>query len=363
MTSQIEALKETAKKDPKRIILPEGDEPRVLKAASVATALGIAETILIGKEDKVNKIARDQSVSLDKIRVIEPGKYPKSAEITEAFYNLRKHKGITRDEARDIVLGDSVYFGAMLVRLGVADGFVAGASHTTSNVARAAIHCLELDREISVVSGFFVIELENSSYGDNGLFIFGDCAIIPDPDPDKLASITISASRLYERLFSASAEGRSAPGVIGADFLPAVGKGKARIALLSYSTKGSAKGDSVEKVLKTLKIIKEKHPDLMVDGELQLDAAIVPEVAGIKAPKSDVAGKANVLIFPNLDAGNIAYKLTQRLGSARVIGPILQGLTRPCSDLSRGCGVEEIVDAIVVNVIIAQRRSKVCKLC
>lgn len=333
MASQIEALKEIAKKVPKKIMLPEGNEPRILKAASILVSQNIAQVILIGNEDEIKKKAREHSVSLKKIQIIDSEKYPKREELIDTFYNLRKHKGITKNDARGAVLGNRIYFGALLVRTGVADGFVAGASHTTSNVARAAIYCLGVDKNIGVMSSSFVIELENSTYGDNGLFIFADCGIVPDPTPERLAAIAISSSGLHVELF----------------------KQKPRVALLSYSTKGSAKGTSVEKVLKALEIIKEKMPDLIVDGELQLDAAIVPGVANVKAPGSRVAGRANVLIFPNLDAGNIAYKLTQRIGNARVVGPLLEGLTKPASDLSRGCGVEEIIDTVTATVIRAQR--------
>ena len=332
MKSRIEALKGLAKKNPKKIVLPEGNEPRILEAAAELASEGIADIILIGNEDEVRKKAKDSSVSLEKIQIIEPLKYPKREELVDTFYNLRKHKGITKDDARGAGIGNRIYFGALLVRAGTADGFVAGASHTTSNVARAALYCLGLDKDIGVMSSSFLIELSDSSYGDNRLFIFGDCAIVPDPSPARLAGIAISSSRLYEEFF----------------------KRKPYVALLSYSTKGSARGESVEKVLKALEIIRKKAPGLACDGELQLDAAIVPEVAKIKAPGSRVAGRANTLIFPNLDAGNIACKLVQRMAEARIVGPILQGLTRPASDLSRGSGVKEIVDTIAATVIRAQ---------
>ncbi|MGB2705678.1 MAG: phosphate acetyltransferase [Candidatus Omnitrophota bacterium] len=332
MPSHIDELIAKAKKDPKKIVLPEGKEPRVLKAANTLTAEGIAKIILIGSESEIKKEAGENSVSLDKIRIINPENYDRIGEMVDIFYNSRKHKGITRSDAESAVLGNRVYFGALLTKLNLADGFVAGASHTTSNVARAALYCLGLDREIGVMSSSFIVELENSAYGDEGLFIFGDCGIVPDPNPNRLAGIAISSSRLYENFF----------------------KRKPHVALLSYSTKSSARGDSVDKVLKALEMIRKKAPGLLVDGELQLDAAIVPEVAKIKAPGSRVAGKANVLIFPNLDAGNIAYKLVQRLGNARVVGPLLQGLTKPCSDLSRGCRVEEIIDTVAITVVRAQ---------
>ena len=318
MPGEIEKLRKIAKRNPKNIVLSEGAEPRILKAAKAIKSLGIANVTLIGGRCKTKGI-----------RVIEPGNYPEREKLIDIFYNLRKAKGITRDQAENAVLEDPVYFSALLVRSGIADGFVAGASHTTTNVARAALHCLEIDKNIGVMSSSFVIEMEDTSYGDRGLFVFGDCGIVLNPTAERLAGIAISSSRLYEGLF----------------------KRQARVALLSYSTKGSAKGESVEKVLKALQIIKEKAPDLTVDGELQLDAAIVPEVAKIKSPGSEIAGRANVLIFPNLDAGNIAYKLVQRLGNARVVGPLLDGLAKPASDLSRGCGIREIVDAVAATVV------------
>ena len=333
MANQIENFRKIAKKNPKKIALPEGNEPRVLEAVSEITARRLAEIILIGNENDIRKKAKGNPVSLDEVEVIDPAGYARSEEMVNMFYDSRKHKGITREDAEKAVLGDPVYFGAMLVRLGIADGFVAGASHTTSDVARASLYCIGLDAEIGVMSSSFVMELENCPYGDRGLFIFADCGIVPNPDAGRLAGIALSSSRLYEDLF----------------------KKKPLVALLSYSTKGSAKGESVNKVTEALKIIKAKRPDLAVDGELQLDAAIIPEVAEIKAPASPIAGKANVLIFPNLDSGNIAYKLIQRLGNARVVGPLLQGVKHPASDLSRGCGVEEIIDAVVITAIRAQQ--------
>lgn len=310
--AKIDLIREKARRNPKKIVLPEGEEKRVIEAASIVEKEGIAEVILLQKTET----------------------HPRLEEIVRTFWNLRKHKGIGIDEAREYVLKEPVYFAALMTRLGMADGFVAGASHTTPNVARAAIHCLKIDREIKVVSSSFIIELEDCPFGENGLFVFGDCGIVPDPTSSQLAGIALSSGMLLKDLF---------------DVEP-------RAALLSYSTKGSARGKSIDKVLGALKIIREKKPGFLVDGELQLDAAIIPEVAGIKCPGSPVAGKANVLIFPNLDAGNISYKLIHRLGKARVVGPILQGINRPASDLSRGCSVEEIVDAVAVTVVRAQSK-------
>jgi len=332
VASQIEALRESAKKKPKTIVLPEGFEPRVLKAAGTLTALGMARVILIGKESDVNKLAAEHSVSLSNIQIIDPERHPKREKMVEALFELRKHKGLTGEEARKLVLGDPLYFAGFLVRFGEAEGFVAGASHATASVARAAIYCIGLDEKIGVMSSSFIVEVRNSPYGDKGLFIFGDCGIVPDPDPEKLAGIAISCAGVYRELF----------------------KREPRVALLSYSTKGSAGGLSVKKVTKALGIIKQKEPKLMIDGELQFDSAVVPEVAKIKAPESDVAGRANVLIFPNLDSGNISYKLAQRLAGARVVGPLLEGIKKPASDLSRGCLVEEIIDTVAATVVRAQ---------
>ncbi|MFH1381222.1 MAG: phosphate acetyltransferase [Candidatus Omnitrophota bacterium] len=333
MPGHIEALRESAKKDPKRIVLPESNDPRILKAAALIGSLGIANIVLIGDENDINRLAKENSVSLGKTEIINPKNYAKRRELVDTFYTLRSHKGITPDEAEKTIIENGVFFAALMVRLGFADGFVAGAKYTSSDVARAALYCLGLNRDIGIMSSCFVIELKHCSYGDDGLFIFGDCGVVPNPNANKLAGIAISSSLLYEELF----------------------KRKAHVALLSYSTKGSAGGESVEKVLKALEIIKQKAPDLIIDGELQFDAAIVPEVAKIKAPESNVAGKANVLVFPNLDAGNISYKVTQRLGNARVVGPLFQGIKKPCSDLSRGCGIEEIIDAVAVTAVRAQK--------
>ena len=332
MASRIEELKEKAQKNPKRIVLPEGAEPRVLKAASIIASSKTAQVILIGKEKSVLALAKKISVSLESVRIIDPETYPRLNEMINVFYNRRKHKGVTLPDARKAVLGNCVYFGALLVNIGEADGFVAGASHTTSNVARAGIYCIGLRDDIKTMSSSFLVQAENSPYGDEGLFIFGDCGIVPDPNSEQLADIAISTARLYEEFFSH----------------------KPRVALLSYSTKGSARGASVDKVLGALECIRKRSPGLDVDGELQSDAAMVPEVAKIKSPGSKVAGRANVLIFPNLDSGNIAYKLIQRLGSVRVVGPLLQGLKKPGSDLSRGCLVDEIVDTVVATCVRAQ---------
>ncbi|MFH1552674.1 MAG: phosphate acetyltransferase [Candidatus Omnitrophota bacterium] len=330
--NRVLALRDKAKKNKRKIILPEGDDKRVLKAASFMASEGIADIDLLGRKDVVLKLAEENSISLEGVSLIDPFTHDRREEIINGYYERRKHKGITPEEAEKTVMENFVYYAAMMTRLDIADGFVAGASHTTSDVARAAIHCLKLDRRIGTVSSSFIMEMEDCPFGEKGLLAYGDCGIIPYPSARQLVGIAIATSDLFQKLF---------------DIEP-------RVALLSYSTKGSAKGESIDTIREALIKIKEKRPQLMVDGELQVDAAIVPEVAQVKCPDSKVAGKANVLIFPNLDAGNISYKLSQRLAKARVVGPLVQGLNKPCSDLSRGCNWEEVVDTTVVTAIRAQ---------
>ncbi|MFH1837608.1 MAG: phosphate acetyltransferase [Candidatus Omnitrophota bacterium] len=330
--SRILELREKAKKEKKRIVLPEGEDPRVVKGASFAAEEGIADICLLGNREEVKKLAEKEGVSLEKVDVVDPFLWEKKKDIIDRYYELRKPKGMTPEEAEKIVLGNFVYFGAVMTSMGFADGFVAGANHTTSDVARASIQCLKLDKKIGTVSSSFLMEIIDSPFGENGLFAYGDCAIIPYPNPRQLAGIAVATSDLFGKLFGVTP----------------------RVAMLSYSTKGSAKSYSAENVIAALDKIKIKRPDIIVDGELQLDAAIVPEVAQRKCPGSKVEGKANVLIFPNLDAGNISYKLTQRLSNARAVGPIIMGLDKPCSDLSRGCSWEDVVDAAAVTAIRAQ---------
>jgi phosphate acetyltransferase len=330
--SRILALREKAKKDRRVIVLPEGEDKRVVRGAGAIAAEGIADVILLGNADAVAELAEAEDVSLEGVNVLDPVGDERRAEITDGYYELRKAKGMTPEDADKTLMGNFIYYAAMMTGMGLADGFVAGASHPTADVARASIQCLKLDREVGTVSSSFIMELENCPFGENGLFAYGDCAIIPYPNRRQLVGIAIATSDLFRKLF---------------DVEP-------RVALLSYSTKGSAKGDTVDMIHEALAKVKEKRPGLMVDGELQLDAAIVPEVAQLKCADSDVAGKANVLIFPNLDAGNISYKLSQRLGKARAVGPLIMGLNKPCSDLSRGCSWEDVVDTAAVTAIRAQ---------
>lgn len=295
----------------KTIILPEYDDSRVARAAKIIEKEKIADIIFLTK-DKVNLN--------DKERYIEQ------------FCEIRKAKGMTPDVARGIFDRDTLYSAAMMVREGKADGFVAGASHTTADVARAAIHCIEVDSRFNIASSCFIMVVPNCDYGAQGVFIFADCGIVPDPNARQLACISVVSAELAAKVIGVTP----------------------KVALLSYSTKGSAKGKTIEKINEALQLAKKMVPDLLIDGELQLDAAIVPEVAKIKYPDSPIGGEANVLIFPNLEAGNIGYKIVQRLAKARAIGPLFLGLNKPCSDLSRGCSVEDVVDCVALTAIRAQ---------
>jgi len=329
--SRIQALWGKAGKNPRRVVLPEGEDARVVEAACLISREKVADITLLGDPASIGALVKKNGWNLGDVKVVNPSAHPRAEEIVKACFELRKHKGITIDDARKLALDNHINFAALMTRLDMADGFVGGACHATADVARASLYFTKLDRAVGVLCSCFLVELDNCPFGENGFFIFGDCGIIPDPSSSQLAGIAVACGRLMEVLQDV----------------------KARVALLSYSTKGSAKSESIDKVVKALGLIKERAPDLLVDGELQGDAALVPEVADIKCKGSPVAGRANVLIFPNLDAGNICYKLTQRLGRARVVGPILLGTTKPASDLSRGCGVQEIIDAVAVTAVRA----------
>ncbi len=310
----IEKIRQKAKSQSKTIVLSEGHDSRVRRAAE-----------FLRKEDILNVILLEKG-RLDSKKV---------DEYTETFYQLRQHKGTTKDEAHEYIL-NPVFYGAMMVRDGSADGFVAGAATTTSDVARAALYCLGIDKRIATIASCFIMIIPNSPYGENGVFIFADCGIIPDPTTRQLSQIAISSAELGRKVL---------------DFTP-------RVAMLSYSTKGSASGRFVERIREATAILKETNPELIVDGELQVDAAIVPEVAKSKNPGSPIQGDANILVFPNLEAGNISYKLVERLAGGRALGPLLLGLVKPCSDLSRGCSWEDVVDCAAVTAIRAQYESQ-----
>lgn len=328
--SILQTIRRRAAADLKTVVLPESDDPRTIEALTTILDERCAKIILIGKDSVKRAIKAKDFTSL---QIIDPEEYRDLDSIANEYYELRKHKGITPEEAHETVRKEYVTFGAMLVRRQMADGFVAGANHTTPDVIRAALRCLSIDRAIATVSGAFLMEVPDSPYGEKGVFIFADCGVNPEPNSRQLAGIAVSSAALMKQLTGVTP----------------------KVALLSYSSKGSAEGSLVEKVIDALKRARETAPDLLIDGEFQVDSAIVPEVARIKCPKSDVAGQANVLIFPNLDSGNISYKIVQRLAKARAVGPLLLGFTKPCSDLSRGCDAEDIVDAVAITAVRAQK--------
>ena len=328
--SFIDGLKDKAKQNIKTIILTESEDKRVLKAAQKVKEEGFAKIILIGNEDNANKLAKENDIDISGIQIINPETSEKFEEYANAFYELRKAKGMTIEKAREI-LKDNMYFGTMIVKLGDADGLVSGACHSTANTLRPALQILKTAPGTKLVSAFFLMVVPDCEYGENGIFIFGDSGLVENPTPDELSEIAISSSKSFEQL---------------------TGK-QSKVAMLSYSTYGSAHSELTEKVIEGTKLLKEKMPDLICDGELQLDAAIVPEIAASKASGSPVKGEANTLIFPNLDAGNIGYKLVQRLAKAEAYGPLCQGIARPVNDLSRGCNSDDIVGVVAITAVQA----------
>ena len=328
----IETLKEKAKKDIKNIILPEGSDIRTLKAASIALKEEYANVTILGDAKKITKMAEENNLDITKATIINPIESEKYEEYVEAFYELRKAKGMTLEQAHDI-LRDETYFGMMMVKQGDGDGLVSGACHSTSDTLRPALQILKTAPGTKLVSAFFIMVVPNCEYGENGIFIFSDSGLNEYPDADALSEIAISSAKSFEQL---------------------VGK-EPKVAMLSYSTYGSAHSPLADKVIEATKLLKQKAPDLICDGELQLDAAIIPEIAASKAPGSKVAGQANTLIFPDLDAGNIGYKLVQRLAKAEAYGPLCQGIAKPVNDLSRGCSAEDIAGVIAITAVQAQK--------
>lgn len=330
--SFIDELKNKAKQNVKTIILTESEDKRVLKAAQKVKEEGFANIILIGNEDYANKLAKENGIDISGIKIINPETSEKFEEYANAFYELRKAKGMTIEKARE-TLKDNMYFGTMMVKEKDADGLVSGACHSTANTLRPALQILKTAPGTKLVSAFFLMVVPNCEYGENGIFIFGDSGLVENPTPDELSEIAISSSKSFKQL---------------------TGK-ESKVAMLSYSTYGSAHSELTQKVIEGTKLLKEKMPDLICDGELQLDAAIIPEIAASKAPGSPVAGQANTLIFPNLDAGNIGYKLVQRLAKAEAYGPLCQGIARPVNDLSRGCNSDDIVGVVAITAVQAQK--------
>lgn len=330
--SYIDRIKERARQDRKTIVLPESNDKRTLLAAAKVMEEGIANIIMIGSEEKIMDGAGWLEVDLSGVTVINPKTTPKLDTYVELLYETRKAKGMTPEKAREILLNDYLTFGIVMVKANDADGMVAGACHSTADTLRPALQILKTAPGVKLVSGFFVMDTVFKDMGDNGAFIFADCGLNQDPTPEELAAIAESSARSFQALIGP----------------------KPVIAMLSHSTKGSAKHALVDKVTEATKIAHELYPHLVLDGELQPDAALSPAVAKTKAPGSSVGGKANVLIFPNLDAGNIGYKLVQRLGGAEAYGPMLQGIAKPVNDLSRGCSWEDIVGVVALTAVQAQ---------
>ena len=325
----IDKIKAKAKADIKHIVLPEGEEIRNVQAAVMIRDQGLAKLTLLGNPAKVKEVAA--GADLTGIDIIDPADSDKAPLYAATLYDLRKAKGMTEEEAAKKV-ADPMYYGIMMVKLGDADGLVSGAIHSTGDMLRPALQVIKSKPGMKTVSSCFLMEGPDKSFGDNGVMIFSDCGVNIDPDAEQLANIALGAAD----------SARSLAGM------------EPRVAMLSFSTKGSAKHDNVTKVQEATRIAKEMAPDLMLDGELQLDAALVEKVGQLKAPGSKVAGHANTLVFPDLDAGNIGYKLVQRLAHAEAYGPILQGIAKPCNDLSRGCSAEDIVATVAITAVQAQ---------
>lgn len=330
--SYIDIIKEKAKSDKKTIVLPETTDKRTLIAASNIVKEGIADIIMIGDPDKINDGANWLEIELDGVTIVNPVNNPKTEEYIELLYECRKNKGMTLEKAREILLEDYLTYGVMMVKANDADGMVAGACHATADTLRPALQILKTAPGVKLVSGFFLMCAPNCDMGDNGTFIFADCGLNQDPNPEELAAIADSSAKSFKLLVGS----------------------KPIIAMLSHSTKGSAKHPLVDKMVEATRIAKEQYPNLCIDGELQADAALVKNVAKTKAPGSEVAGNANVLVFPNLDCGNIAYKLVQRLGKVEAYGPMLQGIAKPVNDLSRGCSWQDIVGVVALTAVQAQ---------
>ena len=324
----IEELKIRVRENKKNIVLPESEDERVIRAAAKVIEQDFASIILVGDECKINEDAKKYGVDISKATIINPKTFDKSEEFAVQLAELRAKKGMTLEQARATILSEPRFFGAMLVRNGYASGMVAGSNSPTAAVLRAAIQVIGPKPGLKTISSSFVMLLNDNTYGQDGILIFSDCAVIPNPTAGQIADIAISAVEKARKIAEIK---------------------EPRVALLTYSTKGSAEGDVVTKMREAKQLLEEKNVDFDFDGELQLDAAIVPEVAELKAKDSSVAGRANVLIFPNLSAGNIGYKLVQRLGKATALGPFVQGLAKPVHDLSRGCSVDDIVGVVAVT--------------
>ena len=328
--SMIEHVWNKAWMNKKCIVLPEGEEPRTVQAAAKVRDEGIAKPVLLGNPDVIQSVAEKTGTDITGIDLINPSDSPKASDYADALFELRRAKGLSREDAAILAL-DPMYYGILMVKLGDADGLVSGAVHSTGDMLRPALQIIKTKPGIHIVSSSFLMNCPNPDLGQNGLLIYADCVVVPCPTAEELAQIAVSAAETARVL---------------------CGIEEPRVALLSFSTKGSAKHELVDKVRRAVEIAHEMAPELLLDGEMQLDAALVPEVGTLKAPGSPVAGRANVLVFPDLQAGNIGYKITQRIGGAECYA-VLQGLAKPCNDLSRGCSVQDIVNTVALTAVQA----------
>ncbi|RZT01987.1 phosphate acetyltransferase [Cuneatibacter caecimuris] len=326
----IDVIKERAKADRKKIILPESMDRRIFEAAAQIQKEDLADLIIIGSPEEIEK--NGAGLDFSKAVVVDPATYEKTGEYIDKLVELRQAKGMTPEKAKEILMTDYTYYGVMMVKCGDADGLVSGACHSTANTLRPCLQILKTKPGVKLVSAFFLMVVPDCEYGADGAFIFADAGLEQNPDPEKLAAIAVSSAESFELLVQK----------------------EPIVAMLSHSTKGSAKHADVDKVVAATEIAKQNNPGLKLDGELQLDAAIVPSVGASKAPGSEVAGKANVLVFPDLDAGNIGYKLVQRLAKAEAYGPVTQGIAKPVNDLSRGCSAEDIVGVVAITAVQCQ---------
>lgn len=331
--SFIEEIKQRAKKEIKTIVLPEAEDIRILKATEQVLKEQYANIVLVGKQEDIEKKAKENNLSIQGAKIVDPTNSENYEEYVNLLYELRKHKGMTIEKAKELVK-DPVYYGMLMVKDEEADGLVSGAAHSTSDTLRPALQILKTAPDTKLVSAFFVMVVPNCEYGEKGTFVFADSGLNENPDAENLSEIAISSSKSFKQLVEK----------------------EPKVAMLSYSTYGSAKSELTEKVIEATKLVKEKEPTMLVDGELQLDSAIVPEIAAFKAPNSPLKGEANVLVFPNLDTGNIGYKLVQRLAKAEAYGPLCQGIAKPVNDLSRGCSSEDVAGVIAITAVQAQKK-------